>query len=57
MGEDKSIALNKGQIVTDERGIPIISDVNTIKNIVSNLKALYPDEKYEIYVMKLKEVV
>jgi hypothetical protein len=55
---NKCIAtVNNNFVSVDGTGIPKIASCDVVKSVVENLKAIYPDNKYIIYKLILKEVL
>jgi hypothetical protein len=48
---------DSGDIVTDEFGRPLITDMKLLVDVVGNLKALFPSERYRVFELKLSEVL
>jgi len=45
------------EIVTDESGKPLIKDEKFLRNYIEILKKLFPNSKYYIYQLRLKEII
>jgi len=55
---NKCIAtVNNNFVSVDGTGIPKIASCDVVKSVVEDLKAIYPDNKYIIYKLILKEVL